>query len=419
MRNPAGECSAQMSFPRRGSGKVPDHSARIVFVVLCLLVVAGCGTSTPVVSRAPTPTPATTSVPTTVMGSVTSVHLFDATTGWATANNRLLRTTDGGLHWQDVTPPGSGPQGVAAFPLSADDAWVVRVLVDGGPAVSPSTVFHTADGGRTWHSILLPVFLVAQITFADSQHGWILANLDTGGGQQAADIFRSTDGGQTWSKVSSAADRPGALPLDGQKFGLTFRDATTGWVVQGDPLGPVPRLHGLFRTQDGGSTWQPAPTLPWPAALVRDPSLDEFGQLPTFFSPQVGVLRVLMVAQTTGDVADTVMYVTRDGGMTWSPTTPLQASAVTTSFRDVTSFLDPLNWWIVPNANANGGTSLFETSDGGQHWASWTPGPPFVDVSALSFGSNTLGLAIGSAGLLQTTDGGHTWITLAPAPPPA
>jgi photosystem II stability/assembly factor-like uncharacterized protein len=128
-------------------------------------------------------------------------------------------------------------------------------------------------------------------------------------------------------------------------------------------------------------------------------------------------MRVLMVSQATGDVADTVMYVTRDGGTTWRPTTPLQASVATTSFLDMTSFLDPLDWWIAPNTN--GGTSLFETTDGGPHWVNWIPGLPFADISALSFGSDTLGLAIGSAGLLQTTDGGLTWMILAAAPLPA
>jgi photosystem II stability/assembly factor-like uncharacterized protein len=396
--------------------RLADRQNLDVFVVLCLFVIAGCGSPTTLVSRAPAPTRTALSAPTTLLGSTTAVHLFDAMTGWASTNDRLLRTTDGGLHWQDVSPPGSSPVGVA-FPLSANDAWVVRPLVDAGPGASQSTVFHTADGGQTWRSITLPVFSVTQITFADSQHGWMLADLDTADGQQAADILRTTDGGQTWAKVSSAADRPGALPLEGQKFGLTFRDATTGWVVQGDSLDKASRLHGLFWTQDGGSTWQPVPTLAWPAALGHDPSLDEFGQLPTFFSSQVGVMRVLMVAQATGDVADTVMYVTRDGGMTWSPTTPLQASAAPTSFLDVTSFLDPLDWWLV--LNINGDTRMFETTDGGQHWVSWVPGPPFADISALSFGSNTLGLAIGSAGLLQTTEGGLTWTILAAASPPA
>jgi photosystem II stability/assembly factor-like uncharacterized protein len=349
--------------------------------------------------------------------------MFDATTGWATAPGRLLRTADSGLHWQDVTPPApsrSDLQDVAAFPLSDDNAWFVRTIIAGGPGASQSSVSHTTDGGQTWRTITLPVFAVAAVSFADLEHGWMLANRDTADGQQAVDIFRTADGGQTWSKVSSADDRPGALPLTGQKFGLTFRDATTGWVVQGDALDPASRLHGLFQSRDGGVTWQPAPALMWPTALAHDPSLDEFGQLPSFFSPQVGVLRVLLVSQTTGDVADTVLYVTHDGGATWSPTTPLQGTvqgtaATTTSFVDATSLLDASHWWIVPTAS--GATSLFETSDGGQHWVNWTPGAPFAGVSALSFGSDALGLAIGSAGLLRTTDGGHSWRVLAAAPP--
>jgi photosystem II stability/assembly factor-like uncharacterized protein len=346
--------------------------------------------------------------------------MFSATTGWATAVGWLLRTTDGGLRWQNVTPPappGACSRGITAFSLSAADAWVVRDRVNCGLGASQSAVSRTEDGGLTWRSITMPVFAVAQITFVDPEHGWMLADLDTADGEQAADIFRTTDGGQTWAKLSSAGDRPGALPLDGQKFGISFRDATTGWVVQGDSLDSAHRLHGLFRTQDGGARWQPAPALTWPAALVHNPSLDEFGQLPTFFSPQVGVLRMLVVSQATGDVADTVMYVTGDGGTTWSPTTPLQAPAATTSFVDGMSLLDSSHWWLVPNAS--GGTSLFQTSDGGQHWASWTPGAPFVGVSVLSFGSDSMGLAIGSAGLLQTTDGGHTWTTVAAASPTA
>jgi photosystem II stability/assembly factor-like uncharacterized protein len=260
----------------------------------------------------------------------------------------------------------------------------------------------------------VPAFAVAQITFGDAEHGWMLADLDTADGQQNADIFRTTDGGQTWAKIASAADRPGTLPLTGQKFGVTFHDATTGWVVQGDTLDPAPRLHGLFQTHDGGVTWQPAPALAWPAALAQDPALDEFGRLPTFFSPQAGVLPMLVVSQATGGVADTVMYVTRDGGASWSPTTPLPASAGATSFDDVMYLLDPSNWWIVPDAN--GGTTLFQTVDGGQRWASWTPGAPFAAVSALDFVSGAQGWAIGGAGLLRTSDGGHTWTVLAAAP---
>jgi photosystem II stability/assembly factor-like uncharacterized protein len=264
----------------------------------------------------------------------------------------------------------------------------------------------------------VPVFAVAQITFVDAMHGWILADVDTGHGEQGVDIVRTTDGGLTWAKIASAADQPGALPLAGEKFGLTFRDTTTGWVVQGDSLDPSPRLHGVFQTHDGGATWQPAPILPWPAALANTPALVEFGRLPAFISPQVGVLRVLLVSLATGDVADTVMYVTDDGGTTWSPTTPLPADAGTTSYDDVTSLLNPSTWWIVASAHGTS-TLLCQTSDGGRHWASWMPGTPFTGVTVLDFVSSTQGWAIGSAGLLRTTDEGRTWTILAAAPPPA
>jgi photosystem II stability/assembly factor-like uncharacterized protein len=364
------------------------------------------------------PTATAPFVPATVVGAVRSLRLFDATTGWAATTDRLLRTTDGALHWRDVTPPAPpGPRQplLDVFPLSSDATWVVRGPIGSGPGGPQSTVSRTTDGGRTWRSVAVPVFAVAQITFVDAAHGWMLADVDTGHGEQGVDIIRTMDGGLTWAKIASAADQPGALPLMGQKFGLTFRDAMTGWVVQGDTLDSSPRLHGVFQTHDGGVTWQPAPALPWPATLTHAPALVEFGRLPTFFSPQLGVLRVLGLSQATGGVAATVMYVTRDGGTTWSPTTPLPASAGTTSFDDVTSLLDLSTWWIVSSAH-DPSTLLFQTSDGGQHWASWMPGAPFTGVSVLDFASSTQGWAIGSAGLLRTTDGGHTWTILA-APP--
>jgi photosystem II stability/assembly factor-like uncharacterized protein len=342
--------------------------------------------------------------------------MFDAETGWVATTDQLLRTTDGALHWRDVTPapPSASSQPLlGAFPLSADAAWVVRGQTGSGPGTSQTTLSHTTDGGQTWRTSTAPVFSVAQITFGDAEHGWMLADLDTADGQQDADILRTTDGGQTWATVASAADRPGALPLTGQKFGLTFHDATTGWVALGDTLDPAPRLHGLFQTHDGGATWRPAPALALPAALAPDLALDEFGRLPTFFSPQAGVLPVLVVAQATGGVSDTVLYVTRDGGASWSPTTPLPTSTGATSLDDVMSLLDPSTWWIA--SGAYGDTTLFQTADGGRRWASWTPGGPFAAVSALDFVSGTQGWAIGGTGLLRTIDGGRTWTILAAA----
>jgi photosystem II stability/assembly factor-like uncharacterized protein len=340
--------------------------------------------------------------------------MFTATTGWAATVDRVLRTTDGGRDWLDVTPPAtaaSSPQGVAAFPVSVAEAWVVRGLVTSGPGASRSSVSHTADGGQTWRSITLPVFAVALITFADAQHGWMLADLDTADGEQGADILRTTDGGGAWAKVSSAADQPGALPLSGRKTGLGFRDATVGWATLTGSFGPPPPaqdIRGFYRTQDGGATWQLAP-LSLPTSLGPSGNYYAAGLLPpTFFSPQVGALTVAVGSRAAGGVVASLVYVTRDGGDTWAPTAPADTEP------DATSLLDSSHWWITADTGADG--VLFSTADGGQHWANMTPGALFAHVSALSFASATQGWAIGSAGLLRTTDGGHTWTVLAPAP---
>jgi photosystem II stability/assembly factor-like uncharacterized protein len=341
--------------------------------------------------------------------------MFDAATGWAATTDRLLRTTDGALHWRDVTPPappGVGQPHLDAFPLSPDAAWVVRGLIAGGPGAAQSLVSHTVDGGQTWHAITLPVFGVAQITFVDAMHGWMLADVDTADGEQGVDIFRTTDGGLTWAKIANAADRLASLPLRGRKTGLTFRDSAAGWAGLAGPIGPPPPAAGtsaLFQTQDGGATWHPVP-LALPAALAQYPWFYLAGvRPPTFFSPQAGVLPVVVGSQAVGGGVLSLVYVTHDGGATWNPTTSIPALMVATSMLDLS------HWWIASEGSAD--DSLFSTADGGVQWTSLTPAPPFARVSALSFVSATWGFAIGGAGLLRTTDGGRTWTSLAAASP--
>jgi photosystem II stability/assembly factor-like uncharacterized protein len=255
---------------------------------------------------------------------------------------------------------------------------------------------------------------VAQITFVDPEHGWMLANVDTAGGEQGVDVFRTTDSGLTWAKVSSAAARVGALPLQGRKVGLTFRDAMDGWAAVTGPYGPPlpsPGTPWLYQTQNGGVTWRPVP-LALPATLAQYPWNYVAGVLlPTFFSAQEGVLPMDVGSRSAGGVVLSVVYVTHDGGATWNATMPI--STVT----GATSLPDAFHWWIASEAVT--GTSLFSTVDGGLHWLRLTPGAPFTEISVLSFVSSVQGWAIGGAGLLRTSDGGRTWTILAAAPPAA
>ena len=227
--------------------------------------------------------------------------------------------------------------------------------------------------------------------FVNAQDGWVLAGFGgTAAGSQGVDLFRSTDGGQTWSTVARA---PGSLPLGGDKSGMGWASATTGWIT--GCVCAAQNTAWLYRTQDGGVSWQ-SQSLPLPAlqaAITTQP--------PVFFSATEGLLPV-----TFNDGGSTILavYATHDRGATWSHSTLLTAAG---SARD---FLTMQQGWVV---GANG-TTLNETSDGGQSWLLVNPSANFQNISQLDFVSAQEGWAISTATpdapvLLKTMDGGQTW----------
>ena len=154
-----------------------------------------------------------------------------------------------------------------------------------------------------------------------------MANLGFGSGPgEDIVIFRTTDGGATWTIASSTNSRgesmPGALPYAGKKTGLSFLDASTGWITVDDGPSHIP---WLYVSHDGGRTWQQQslqlPPNQAPTRLGLAP--------PTFFNATDGVLPVysVFIGGCHPDNVDNEqcwgsdIYVTHDGGRTWHSTT--------------------------------------------------------------------------------------------------
>ncbi len=332
-------------------------------------------------------------------GSLISLHMIDLSTGWALSEHEILRTTDGGLKWKNVTPQNNTVtrESIAEF-LTASLAWVATAQANGTTA----QVLRTTDGGQTWRQSTIQAAFLKQVTFVDSQHGWLLSSWGAAGGPaEAVNVLRTSDGGKTWRNVASALPAstdtppPGHLPFGGQKSGIHFLNAYTGWVT-GTVV--VNDLAWLYVSHDGGSTWyQQSLSLP-PGVPSAQLSLIS----PTFFSATEGILPVIFSDGVTGKGIATDVYVTHDGGTTWKSTMPLPGALGTIDFVDMQ------HGW------ATDGITLYNTSDGGQHWAKLSPGANFKQVTFLSFVSSTTGWAIGrqsntSSFLLKTTDGGKTW----------
>jgi photosystem II stability/assembly factor-like uncharacterized protein len=357
-------------------------------------------------------------------GAISFIHMLDAQTGWAvTEKNRILRTTDGGVHWKNVTPnfpPSMSRQRIVADFLTASSTWVAvsGIAITGqgddrareqpssarvGVGSATIVIFRTTDAGQTWQQATIQTsgVVVTQINFIAAQDGWLLSKHPVSESAETLELFRTTDGGRSWVKIAIAPASsldippPGRLPFSGSKSGVSFLNAPTGWVT-----GRVP-VNGyilLYRTYDGGATW-------YPQSLPLSPT-ERSSQLsilpPLFFNATDGILPVSF---DMGKGASLDVYVTHDGGTTWKGTTPLTAAAGTADFIDVD------HGW------ASDGTLLYVTGDSGKKWAMLSPGGSFQHIVHLDFVLGDIGWAIGATAagaptFLKTEDGGRTWTAI-------
>lgn len=355
-------------------------------------------------------TPRGTNMPIPV--TISSLHMLDMQTGWAlTDKGQLVRTTDGGLQWKNVSPPSPFTPNTTSVVWNVLDAAHAWIATPGGAPASTGSgalttrIFRTSDGGQSWQNTTVQTSMVTQITFINPQIGWLLSRHQLSEAAETIQILRSSDGGQNWTQVSAVLPAstdlpaPGRLPFGGNKTGISFLNEQIGWITGSYAARGYPFL---YRTSDGGKTW-------YPQALNISPS-QTTTQLatttPHFFSATSGILPL---SATSGSTTTVTFYATHDSGNSWQPTTPITAQT------NLSTFIDPHYGWISDK------THLYTTSTGGQQWTELATNPPLHRLSSLNFVTHTIGWAIGSTqpnsisrSLLKTTDGGHTWNILAP-----
>lgn len=342
---------------------------------------------------------------------LSNLHMLDARIGWAQgaqggsgnfakgAIGLVVRTTDGGILWRDVRP--ADPAGRESYnfffllqALTSKVAWATG----GGLGVPLQTLFRTVDGGQTWEPARWPQGVcIDSLYFINPHDGWIICG-DA--------VYRSTDGGATWERIGSAnRSRQGRI---------IFLNATTGWIAGFRSTGSSEAYQLI--TRDGGRTWQ-RQALPLPTQFASAAAEVRAG-VPKFFSARDGILLVSYYGAQDFSSEDTgvLLYVTHDGGRSWTYTTPLiwkvrlTASGILTTGPWSASFADINHAWVTA------ADFLYVTKDGGRRWMKVQPGKPFGDTVLLDFISPTVGWAPGGwfapPYLLKTVDGGWTWKTL-------
>lgn len=344
------------------------------------------------------------------------IHMTDARSGWAaTDSDEVLRTTDSGAHWTDVTPVSSARRKdsrEAPNVLTSLIAWVQSCTLRDSTTVEGCILLRTMDGGGTWKNLgPLPKFQIAgnptpvaaagAYDFVDVHRGWLMIGLGALGSMDM-DIHRTVDGGRTWVRVASdnTRDERSGLPFAGQKLGITFLNTSTGWIT-GYIAGC--NFPYLYVTRDGGRTWRQQR---FPVPFQVTSRWNAYTLPPTFFSVRDGVLPMFVVHSIKGENCEegkTVMvfYKTHDGGNSWIDTTP-----VVVRQKPPSSFADVNHGWLAD------GNVLYRTNDGGHQWSKILVPPVFGEMKQLDFVSPQVGWAIRRTPpfLLKTMDGGEIWV---------
>jgi photosystem II stability/assembly factor-like uncharacterized protein len=341
---------------------------------------------------------------------VQSMKLLTPQIGWAESGQHLYWTTDDGAHWKDIAPKKSSEENIGGvFFLDASHGWVVLSHPD-KEAELQFRIAATEDAGATWASspIKLPWERLADdfaggadLFFLDKDHGWADLDLKSSSSFAPGRLLASQDGGKTWQATSGDPGRAGFLCFFSERDG----------VLAGGPQGTE-----LYLTHDGSKSWQELSLKAPPEAAPAD--------FPTYGEPQCrngkdGFLPVTY-SGADGSASALVLFATEDGGRIWRPDRLLPHLGETSAGETVPSAIVGSELIAAPRTTASKTLELMKIPSLGRSNRIATPiaGSGSVQVSRLSFVSESTGWAATWNGLFSTTDGGVTWTNISAGGPP-
>ena len=331
--------------------------------------------------------------PTPQGNAIRSIDFESPSIGYAVGlYGTILRTTDAGSSWQDLSEP----------LLFGKHLYDVVAVGDGELwAVGDEGVYRSTDGATTWRPVSSPAAttlhqleIVGSLWSVVGEEGERIVSTDSGmhwtlapntGVVRARDqawidaqhgfvvgmwnVVATSDGGLTWTELDFPA---------GEYTEVRFENATDGWLSSS---------FSIHRTTDGGQTWIPS----------------GFGPPgPLYVAEQVIYSEDHRLAICDGEGAE--VWETTDGGGNW---TQIYMRGATVGYTDIAEL--PNGRLVMASTDGD----LLHSEDQGHTWTNTTRSPgdeDRIDLYHVRHLANGGGFGVGnSAEWLRTQDGGESW----------
>lgn len=186
-----------------------------------------------------------------------NVYYFGATGGG------VFKTTDGGINWTPVSDDYFKTGSVGAIGVAESDPNILYVGMGESPVrgnVSHGDgVYKSVDGGKTWkHVGLSDSRQIGRVRVHPKNPDvvYVAAMGHLWAANNERGVFRTRDGGKTWEKVLFRSDKAGAfdLILDPSNPNTIY---ATIWQIQRTPYSLISGGEGsaIYKSTDGGDTW--------------------------------------------------------------------------------------------------------------------------------------------------------------------
>ena len=322
------------------------------------------------------------------------------------AHGGVWKTTDAGRNWRNVSDGFFKFPAVGGLDVAISDPKVIYAGTGEGlqrQFISPGDgVYKSTDGGETWTNVgLQKTRHIARLRIhpADPDIVYVAAMGDMFGPNPERGVYRTTDGGETWERILYRGESAGAVDLcidpTNPKVVIAALNHHVTYPWDEESGGPS---TGLFKSTDGGDTW---------TDITRNPGMPKglIGKICIAISP-ANPSRVYAFIEADEDEGG--IYRSDDGGSTWQLTHQDPGKLeIPNSYNHITADpQDPDVVYIQPI------TGLLKSTDAGRTFKrvpmkNWDPHALWIDPN-----DSRRMIEGGDGGASVTLNGGESWSSL-------